>query len=522
MPVNADNTGPRPHWAAAFFAVRREMHQWITDALHRHASIPYSGGHDEGSFIASWLTDHLLFGDDRVLDFARFLRDGFAEWSREHQLHGFYRTGEAHHQTEIYNCFLARLWAVAPDELTAELLVDAAHHVGNWVEGFPPWYDWDEHRFLSWRIGTETVGTGVHAGYEVPDHFRLIQLALVAYRITGEQRYLDLSCGYADRWSREILSAPPDPPPIVIISGETSATNQEMRRAAGIAHNREGGLDLVEPHVAAGTIDVLLDLYETTTEQRYARAARRLCEGLLAALRDPLSNPPGALLSRYRAVTGDTSLDGTLRELLARMAGSPEGVPVMLLETLDRAPVAGIGKRWDMVRWAYRTPDRGIAPETSPPPSTLMLAYQLTGEERLAGAALDLIAVRLALARFSLRDGRRHGCAGSTISAVASGHGRDGGYGNVTGAFLPLACGALRFFAQERSPVRYRASADEPGLPEQVASLVRTSSNAVPSVMLYNDSDAAVTVEVSLRDGPWQAVALEPCAVTHVIPGDLI
>jgi len=358
MPVNADNTGPRPHWAAAFFAVRREMHQWITDALHRHASIPYSGGHDEGSFIASWLTDHLLFGDERVLDFARFLRDGFAEWSREHQLHGFYRTGEAHHQTEIYNCFLARLWAVAPDELTAELLVDAAHHVGNWVEGFPPWYDWDEHRFLSWRIGTETVGTGVHAGYEVPDHFRLIQLALVAYRITGEQRYLDLSCGYADRWSREILSAPPDRPPIVSISGETSATDQEMRRAAGIAHNREGGLDLVEPHVAAGTIDVLLDLYETTTEQRYAR--------------------------------------------------------------------------------------------------------------------------------------------------------------------VPLACGALRFFAQERSPVRYRASADEPGLPEQVASLVRTSSNAVPSVMLYNDSDAAVTVEVSLRDGPWQAVALEPCAVTHVIPGDLI
>ena len=109
MPVNADNTGSRPHWAAAFFAVRREMYQWITDALHRHASIPYGGGHDEGSFIASWLTDHLLFGDERVLDFARFLRDGFAEWSREHLLHGFYRSGEAHHQTEIYNCFLARL-----------------------------------------------------------------------------------------------------------------------------------------------------------------------------------------------------------------------------------------------------------------------------------------------------------------------------------------------------------------------------------------------------------------------------
>ncbi len=514
--MNGNSASGRPLWVPSFFALREQMKQWIDDALRRHADTPYAGGHDEGSFIASWFAHYDLFGDERIVDFARFLRDGFAEWSREHYLHGFPRTGEAHHQTEIYNCFLARLWAVSPDDKTAELLVDAAHHIGNWVEGFPPWYDWDHHRFLSWHIGTETVGSGSEAGYEVPDHFRLIQLALVAYRITGEQRYLDLSCGYADRWSQEILGAPVERPPLVIVSGDTTATRDEMHRAAGGAHNREGGLDLIEPHVAAGTIDVLLDLYETTGAEHYGNAARRLCEALLPALRDPLSNPPAALINRYRLVTGDSSLDDALGEVLERLATSPTGKPVMLIDTLGGEAVAGIGKRRDMVRWAYRTPERGIALETSPPPSTLMLAYELTGDDRAAAAALDLIAVRMALARSALRDGRRHGCAGSTISAVASGHGRDGGYGNVTGGFYALACGALRYFAQERPLVRYRTPHGGDGLPEQIATLLRAPLGEACTLVMYNDGQEPLTVEVAMREGPWRHVTMQPGAIEQV------
>ena len=260
--------------------------------------------------------------------------------------------------------------------------------------------------------------------------------------------------------------------------------------------------------MASGAIDVLLDLYEITGADTCARAARRLCEAILPALRDPLSNPPGALINRYRLVTGDDGLDDALVALLEHLADSPSGTPVMLVETLHPEPVAGIGKRSDMIRWAYRTPERGIALETSPAPSALMLAHQLTGDERAAASALDLVAARMALARSALRDGRRHGCAGSTISAVASGHGRDGGYGNVTSAFYPLACGALRHFAQERPLVRYRSAEGEAGLPQKVAALVRSPLRAPTVVSLYNDGDEPLTIEVSVREGAWKPIAL--------------
>ncbi len=622
--TDATRSGPRPTWADAFFAVRDEMRRWIDDALQRHGATPYQGGHDEGTFISSWFGFHQLFGEPRVLEFARFLRDGFAAWSREHMLHGFYREGEAHHQTEIYTFFLARLWQVDPDDETAELIVDAAHHIGNWVEGCPDWYDWDDHRFLSWHIGTERVGAGGSSGYEVPDHFRLIQIALVAHRITGDPRYLDLSTAYADRWARAILDAPVDEPPIILRSGDSVADESEVLSAIGAHHQGDSPLERVEPHVPAGTADVMLDLFALTGEERYAQASRRLCEAMLPALADPYSNPPGALLNRYRAATGDTSLDDAIadhveprawhracdaaeelvaayaesrrpehayaaRELIRRLSDSPEypellieimedytaltgdelylddppyvsgpveefvlahGLPswivtdqagdlrtlgrltrelaerfpeleiqcvdlpclrdrpVLVVDTLSREPVSGIGKRRDMVRWAS-APSFGTLDEVEgPPPPSLMLAWQITGDHDLAAPSLRMVADRLALARTSLRDGRRHGCAGSTISAVASGHGRDGGYGNITGAFLPLAGGMLRDLCQERPTVRFRQVDGTPHLPDEVASLVRLLAGQGAEARLWNDAEEPIALDIAGLEGEWTRVDL--------------
>ncbi|MFO8080369.1 MAG: hypothetical protein R6V07_08695 [Armatimonadota bacterium] len=571
-----DDASHRPDWADGFFSIRNQMQRWIDAALGRHERIPYQGGHDEGTFISSWFAYHQLFGASRALSFAQFLRDGFAKWSHENLLHGFYPTGEAHHQTEIFTFFLCRLWRVAPDDETAELIVDAAHHIGNWVEGFPEWYDWDEHRFLSWRIGTESIGGPQSQGYEVPDHFRLIQIALTAHDITGEQRYLDLSTAYADRWAEAILEAPVDEPPTVIRSGESAADEEEVFYAIGGHHHGQSALERVEPHVPAGTVDVLLDLYRMTGEDRYADASRRICEALLPALSDPYSNPPGALLGRYRAETGDTSLDddalarmkegieetlvgldGILRllektrvsgyalaagrlyasladnpfaasrldrsaDLYERLVGERPSIgrraetPAMVVETLSRKPVAGIGKRQDMIRWAWETETGSLRQTSALPPPTLMLAWQILGDESLAATALRAVGERVGLAASALRDGRPHGCAGSTIGAVASGHGRDGGYGNVTGAFFPLAAGMLRRLCQEQPRVRFRRPDGEEHLPGSVASLVRTLPAAGAEVLLFNDAEEAVTLGVALRNTEWRSIEVRPGEVTAI------
>lgn len=564
----------RPAWADAFFDVSTQMRRWIADALGRHSDRPYAGGHDEGTFIASWLGFHELAGAPEALDFARFLRDGVARWAEENMVHGFAPEGEAHHQTEIFTFFLCRLWQAAPDDLTAEMIVDAAHHIGNWVDGIPEWYDWERHSFLSWRIGTRGIGSGESAGYEVPDHFRLIQIALVAHRITGEQRYLDLSESYARRWSREILDAPVGDPPRVLISDD-STDLQEAESAAGANHQGDSPLERVEPHVAASTIDVLLDLHAITGDELFARAARRLCRALLPALADPYSNPPGALLHRYRVATGDTSLDEEIREQLTagiddtvagldgmlsflertrvsgyaqaagrlyasladnpfaadrleelaeryrRLVGEAPGTgaraetPAMVIETLSRQPIAGIGKRRDMVRWAWENRLGSLRPTSCPPPPSLMLAWQLDGDISLAETALQTVGQRLALARSALRDGRHHGCAGSTVGAVASGHGRDGGYGNITGAFLPLA-GMLRELCAERPLVRVRTSEGLPHLPESVALLARVEPDGGAQVRLHNDDEEPMALELALGEGAWQSVQLDSGAGTTV------
>ncbi len=567
-------TPGRPAWADAFLAARDHMRAWITAATRRHSGTPWQGVHDEGSFVASWFGFHQLFGAPRAIDFARFLRDGYAQWARENMLHGFFPEGEAHHQTELFTCFLCRLWRVAPDDLTAELIVDAAHHVGNWVEGVPAWYDHERRSFLSWRIGTRAIGGPDSRGYEVPDHFRLIQLALTAHAITGEQRYLDLCSGYAGRWADAILSAPADEPPIILRTGDSAADEQEVLYAIGAHHHGGSPLERVEPHVPAGTVDVLLDLHALTGDDRLAQAARRLCEAMLPALKDPYSNPPGALLNRYRAATGDRSLDdaatarmregiddslaafeAVLRllektrvsgyaltahrlylsladnpfaadrlaeaaELYERLVGRPPGArqenPAMVVETLSKRPIAGIGKRHDMVRWAWEDDFGSLRQTHALPPPTLMLGWQITAEPDLAAGALRMVADRIALASSSLRDGRTHGCAGSTISAVASGHGRDGGYGNVTGAFLPLGAGMLRHLCQEEPRVRFRRADGPEHLPETVAALVRTFPAAGAEVLLWNDAAEPVTLEIALRNTPWQSVALPQREVTEI------
>ena len=95
-----------------------------------------------------------------------------------------------------------------------------------------------------------------------------------------------------------------------------------------------------------------------------------------------------------------------------------------------------MGKRADMIRWGYRWDGR--YEETScPPVSSLMLAYQVTGDRRFLARALSEARTRLSLARRCLGDGREHGCGGRSVSAVVRGHGRDSGAGEVTTLSIP-------------------------------------------------------------------------------------
>ena len=87
---------------------------------------------------------------------------------------------------------------------------------------------------------------------------------------------------------------------------------------------------------------------------------------------------------------------------------------------------AGVGKRSDMVQWLEDGLPRAHHP------ITLALAGEIGGDATLISAALDRARVTFTLARDHLLDGRDHGCAARTVSAIARGHGRENHAGMVT------------------------------------------------------------------------------------------
>jgi hypothetical protein len=452
-------------------------------------------------------------GDGAVLDFMRWLRDGYLSWSERHFVHGYTPRGEAHHGTETHCIFLTRLWHLDPqDGTTMAALEDAAHHVGNWVEGIPAWYDWDHHRFRSWSIGTEVVEAYPPLDYQVPDHFKFLQFVLPTYLATGEERYLNLCRDYADGWCRSILG---DELPGVRFPDEIQHRD-EIRRVYGeqlFAQAFGPVEDRVELHVAGGSLDTLLDLYQLTGERSYVEAVGRMVPILVEALADPLTQTPALLIAKYRALTGDRSFDTQSMEIIRGMEAVPNRSTLMIAGVEGTHPMR-IGRRRDEIKWGYRDEDGMIRQDQGPSPAALALAYQITGEDSLAAQALDLAARRLRLARSALRDGREHGCSGNTISAVTAGHGRAAGVGDVTATLPLLTLGALRFCGGEDPVLRF-SQEDRSGLPSSVAVLFEPHGGVKYRVQLYADGEEDVPLRITPGDAGLRIGAISVNGASH-------
>ena len=489
----------KPEWAGNQMGLLQELRSWVTKSIRVQRQIPWMGGHDEGTFTRSWCGYYLVSGDARVLEFMRWLRDSYLGWSRTNLVHGYAPQGEAHHGTENHCIFLTRLWHLdRGDEATVAALEDAAHHAGNWVEGIPEWYDWEGHRFRSWRIGTGGVREMPPDNYEVPDHFKILQFTLVAYLATGKERYLALCRDYADRWTDAMLAEEEVPCVFVPVADPAEIERLYPQTMKWMSGSREVRVEL---HVAAGSLDLLMELYALTGEVRYLDAVRRTLDVLIDALSDPYAETAAMLLSKYRVLSGGIDYDAAIMERISSLAESPPGYLTLLVDSRPAPhPMGIVGRRRDEVRWGYRT-DGMIAEETGLSSAARMLAYQITGEERYAAQALGMARDRMRLARISLKDGRDHGCGGNTISSVASGHGRAAGVGTAVATLAPSALGAFRFCEGERVRMRFFHADGEIGLPEGMAALFGRDEGGVRTVQIWSDLDRPETISISPGEG---------------------
>ena len=490
----------------AYAALRAELSRWLAQSMRCDGPGPNGGGEDEANYALAWFPHYLVTADPTIVRCFRSLLAALAEWVAKECHHGYEPEAEAHHGTEPFILFLPRYLALFPDDRTARLLLlDAAEHVGNWCAEVPDWFDHERGCFRSFAIGSRVVGDDPGLAFELAEHVRFLHLALAAYRVSGETRYLEWADRYGTVWAHRITAVADRFPLLWTQPGEPRFEEQvadhPIAVAAGAGHHVPGDpLAGLENLLASGAVHALGDLFAATGGKHYHAAARRLATPLVDELADPCADPAAAALCHYRHTFSDRSLDDAIRAQLARFA-PPSSRPLAMIFSEDRRRrVPGVGRRNDMIHWAEWHDDGSTSPSREPSTAALTLAYQVTGDAGYAARALDTAARKLAMARRVLRGGREHADMGGAVCSVAAGHGRNWGTGAVTGCYGPLLLGTR----DRMGAVTPRIELSDP--PAGLLSLV-----ADDTALFYNGSADPIAFRWRpAGTGQWHDLSLAP------------
>ena len=404
---------------------------WIDACVAKYAAAPPTDVHDQGTYTTAWEPYVRATGDPDVLAFLKRLRDATSAHFTHTGLwyHGYWTMQEAHHGTEHFELFLGMMLRLDPDDAaTRAQLLDAAEHIVNGVPGIPPWFDETTGLFRSMYLGTGGVRTEPGMELNLPDHLRYVNLCLLAHQMGGVG-YLDFAARYAGTWADAILAGDVLPVgllasgPVYELAGEAEVA---YRTFAGMAGHLDDDVDRAENLLASNGTGAFLALWQLTGDPRFRRALERLLDILATQLVDPDSGAAADAIRAYRRATGDTRYDAVILEAVAGL--DPFAVREIGIEPVQRPGPRphGIGKRNDAPVWFEDGAARRCNPITS------AVAAEIAGHEPLATCALDLARTYFELARVALPDGRDHGCAANTVSAIARGHGRENHAGMVT------------------------------------------------------------------------------------------
>ena len=502
----------------AYTTLRNEMGRWLKQSMLLDPPVPNDGGEDEANYALAWFPHYLITGDATVLQHFDTLKAALLGWVKRDCLHGYEPKAEAHHGPEPFLLFLPRYIGLVPEDTEAtSLLTDAAEHIGNWVPEIPAWYDYDRDTFIGYNIGSRDVTNDEKDAYEMAEHFRFIHIALAAYRVTGEERYLTWALRYGRKRAERLIAAPNPMPLLWTLDGEgldeVAVNEKNLQRLVASTHHVPGDpLVGIEVLLASGAIYALGDLYLLSGEEIFKTAAKRIVEPLVTSLSDPFNDPAAAALSYYRWTFGDTGFDEQICDGFAELPDEPPELLALIFPQEIRRREPGVGKRADMAYWGEWSDDGSVQPIREPSTATFTLAYQVTGETGYALRALRSAATRLNIARRVLRGGREHADMGGAVCSVAAGHGRNWGQGAVTACYGPLLLGTREVHSEVTQLLEVR-HAGRHSHPPTLLSLVRPILGTEKSAeaVFYNGGDTSLTFSWRLqtsKESVWNKTTL--------------
>ena len=503
----------------AYSTLRSEMNRWLKQSIMLDPPGPNDGGEDEANYALAWFPHYLITGNATVLQLFDALKVALQGWVKRDCVHGYEPKAEAHHGPEPFLLFLPRYIGLKPEDTEAiNLLTDAAEHIGNWVPEVPPWYDYTRDTFIGYNIGTHFVTNEEKHTYELAEHFRFIHIAIAAYRVTGEERYLTWALRYGRKRAEQLVSAS-DPMPLLWTHDgegldEAAVDAKNLHGLVASTHHIQWDpLAGIEVLLASGAIYALGDLYLLSGEEVFKTAAKRIVEPLVTSLNDPYNDPAAAALSYYRWTFNDTGYDDQISAGLKDLPDEPPELLALMFPQEIRRREPGVGKRADMAYWGEWSDDGSVKPIQEPSTATLTLAYQVTGELTYAMRALRSAATRLSIARRVLRGGREHADMGGAVCSVAAGHGRNWGQGAVTGCYGPLLLGT-REVQSEVTQLLEVQHGNQQNHPPTLLSLVRPmlGTDKKAEATFYNGGNSPLTFSWRVRTDEataWQTTTLD-------------
>lgn len=348
-----------PSWAKEQIHLRRIVDDWIDEEINTFELEGYQklfgskAGHDLdecGGYTRNFVASYCLSGNKRIPLFIKTFRDEWyrALYKREYFYHGYASNPHGDyitHTAEPFTHFLLNALYLDPtDKKTIAFVEDAAEHLGNWNPDVQNWYDWEKHVFLSYFLGTKSPFHIPPYNFQTPRHFRVLQIAVAAYEVTSNQRYLDLCEDYCDFWAKHLLSATNAldvPTRLFLITpdeferySKNESFSQSWRykyyhvypsreKALSVMTNHDAPCvpawpikDLKSPYfIPHDLVMTLLEVYKYLPKESYKNSLHRVLKGWIHLGEDSpsqfagIESHVGVHLPKYRDFTGDTSLD---------------------------------------------------------------------------------------------------------------------------------------------------------------------------------------------------------------------
>ncbi|QDY70654.1 hypothetical protein [Qingshengfaniella alkalisoli] len=415
-----------------------DLGDWVKTCIDRYRDALPIDIHDQATYASSWNIWIKYTNDPDASEFLYVLSDRISDYFQhtDQWHHGYWAQQEVHHGTEHFELFLNALYRLNPEHAaTRSKILDACEHIGNWGNDCPDWFDWKTSLFRSTHLGTRTVIERPGHDINIPDHLRMINLSFLAFRVSGDSRYLDLAIAHCSRWADAINASDQIP---VALQGEgwINQYSDEQRAVYGSFIEKlntfDTDLDRAESFLASNGVDTFLEALNVTSDKKFLSAAERLLDVFATQLHDPDAGAAVDAIRRYRSLTGSNRYDSDILQAVADV--HPENIGVISLDPAYDwgGRPKGIGKRKDMAKWYEDGEDRAHSP------ILLSLAAEISGDQLLARRSVEIARTYFRLATEAYPDGRDHGCSGCSVSAIARGHGRDNNAGVVSAVLEPM------------------------------------------------------------------------------------